>query len=523
MALQKLPIGIQTFSTIREENYVYIDKTDIAYDIIESYKYVFLSRPRRFGKSLFLDTLKNIFEGNREYFNGLAIEPKWDWSVKYPVIKISFDVELRSAIMVKEALHSCINKNKRDLHVECETQQNVSICFSELIEATYKKYKQKVVVLIDEYDKAILDNLDQMGVAKEAREIIKGFYTVLKGSDEYLKFVFLTGVSKFSRASIFSGLNMLTDISLNPRFGNICGYTDENLLVDFKAHFKDTDMQKVKHWYNGYNFLKDPLYNPFDILQFLGNDKSFDNYWFATSTPTFLIKLIEKNNYFLPKLSNLVVGKQLLDSFDIENLDLEVILYQSGYLTIEKQIEKRRGGFEYKLRLPNEEVKTSLSDFLIDFITQQKTEKLHYQDILYDAFEDNDMESFKIALQSLFASIPYNNYTNNIIQSYEGYYASVIFVYLQSLGLHIIGEDVTNRGRIDLTIKMAHTIYILEFKVDGTNALAQIKEKNYAQKYMNEKKEIYLVGIEFDTNERNVSKFEYEMVNLSGEFDSKYF
>ena len=514
MSLQKLPIGIQTFSDIREEKYIYIDKTGIAYDLIENYKYVFLSRPRRFGKSLFLDTLKNIFEGNKQYFTDLAIEPKWDWNIKYPVIKISFGVELRSAHMIRQALISSLDENKERLDIQCKTNDNTSICFKELIYEIYKKYNQKVVVLIDEYDKAILDNLDQMDVAREAREIIKGFYTVLKDADPYLKFVFLTGVSKFSRASIFSGFNMLEDISLTPEFGDICGYTQTNIEVDFKEHLKGADLEKIKKWYNGYNFLGNDMYNPFDLLKFIRGKFSFKNYWFATSTPTYLIKLIEKNNYFLPNLSNVVLGEQILDSFDIDNIDLEVILYQSGYLTIDKQIEKPRGGFEYRLKLPNEEVKTSLNDFIIDFLTKQKNQKYRYQDNLYEALISNNIESFKTSLISLFASLPYNNYTNNKINQYEGFYASVIYVYLQSLGLNIIGEDVTNKGRIDLSIIMDKAIYILEFKVDSkeNNALNQIKEKNYHQKYINKNKDkdIYLIGIEFDSNQKNITNFEWE-------------
>ncbi|MEA3512657.1 MAG: AAA family ATPase [Campylobacterota bacterium] len=514
MALQKLPIGIQTFKDIREENYIYIDKTDIAYDIIDNYRYVFLSRPRRFGKSLFLDTLKNIFEGNKKYFSGLSIEDKWDWDIKYPVIKISFDLELRSAKMIRQALVRTLKKNQDELDVKCEINNNVSICFQEFIQAVHDKYNQKVVVLIDEYDKAILDNLDQMDVAGEAREIIKGFYTVLKGSDEYLKFVFLTGVSKFSKASIFSGLNMLTDISLNKSFGNICGYTHNNLLDSFHGYFKDTDMLKVQKWYNGYNFLKDPLYNPFDILQFLGNNKEYKNYWFSTSTPTYLIKLIEKNNYFLPNLSNITVGEQILDSFDIDNIDLEVILYQAGYLTIEKQIEKRRGGFEYKLKIPNKEVQQSLSDHLIDALASKDiTKRLSIQDDLYDALEVPDMDNLELSLKSMFDSIPYNNFTNNEIQNYEGFYASAIFIYLQSLGVLIESEKANNKGRIDLIIHMEQTIYIVEFKIDGKeNALEQIKQKGYANQYLSQKKDIYLVGIHFDVTQRNISNFEWEKV-----------
>ncbi|MFW6308363.1 MAG: AAA family ATPase [Campylobacterales bacterium] len=362
MELQKLPIGIQTFKDIRTENYVYIDKTNIAYELIESYRYIFLSRPRRFGKSLFMDTIHNIFEGNKELFSGLAIEERWDWEVKYPVIKIAFGKVLNSDSL-KQTIEKMLNSNQERLGVVCNKDYDYANCFGELIEKVSEKYNQKVVVLIDEYDKPILDNIDQLDVAIENREILSRFYTEIKNADAFIKFAMLTGVSKFSKASIFSGLNMITDISLSPRFGNICGYTQDNIENEFKNHMEGVDLEKVKRWYNGYNFLKDPLYNPFDILQFLGNDKVFDNYWFATGTPTFLIKLIEKNHYFLPNLSNVIIGKQLLDSFDIENLDLEVILYQSGYLTIEKTTTDEDDDIIYHLRLPNLEVEKSLNGF----------------------------------------------------------------------------------------------------------------------------------------------------------------
>jgi len=514
--LQKLPIGIQTFSKLREDDYIYIDKTDIAYDIITNYQYVFLSRPRRFGKSLFLDTLKNIFEANKEYFKGLAIESMWDWDIKYPVIKISFDSELRSAKMIRQALIRTLKKNQEELDVECETNDNVSICFQEFIQAVYKKYNQKVVVLIDEYDKAILDNLDQMDVAREAREIIKGFYTVLKGSDEYLKFVFLTGVSKFSKASIFSGLNMIEDISLTPKFGNVCGYTQNDIETSFAPYLEGQDYEKIKRWYNGYNFLKDPLYNPFDMLKFIKNDFAYKNYWFATSTPTYLLKLIEKNNYFLPNLSNLIVGEQILDSFDIDNIDLEVILYQAGYLTIDRVETTIFESLEYHLKIPNKEVKQSLNSYIIDYLIKDDR-SLQTKTNIYKSLLDKNLEDFKTSLKSLFASIPYNNYINNKIDKYEGFYASVIYVYLQSLGLDIVGEDVTNKGRIDLTIKLNDAIYILEFKVDGEkgDAMKQIKEKNYAQKYHQytlspTNYQLFLIGIEFDTEEKNISHFQWE-------------
>ena len=508
--MKKLPIGIQTLSQIIKENYVYIDKTKEAFDLIENFKYVFLSRPRRFGKSLFLDTLKNIFEGNKELFEGLYIYDKWNFE-KYPVIKISWDGKIRNIEDLEQRLKESLLDNQKRLEVSCEDDISLVICFERLIKETYKKYEKRVVVLIDEYDKPILDVIENETQAKLHREFLKGLYSIIKDNDEYIQFAFLTGVSKFSKASIFSGLNMLTDISLMPRFGNICGYTQEDIEISFKEHLKEANLQKVKEWYNGYNFLKDPLYNPFDILQFINNDLVFKNYWFATGTPTFLIKLLEENNYYLPSLSNLIVGEELVDSFDIENIKPEVILFQSGYLTVENVEEKRRGGFEYKLKIPNKEVQISLNDYLIDNLIKMRN-KESYQDDLYDALIEGDLEFFKNTLFSIFASIPYNNYANNYIQNYEGFYASVIYVYLQSLGIKIIGEDVTNRGRIDLTLFIEDKIYIIEFKTTNESPLKQIKAKKYYEKYQNQNKNIYLIGIKFNTKEKNIGEFEYEKI-----------
>ena len=511
--MQKLPIGIQTFSKIREDDYIYIDKTDIALEMINSYQYVFLSRPRRFGKSLFLDTLRNIFEGKKEYFKGLAIEDKWNWNVSYPVIHINFAKgKIESRADLDKRWEEILEDNEKRLDVQCHSDVYDRRCFDNLIQECYKKYNQKVVILIDEYDKPILDNIEDPEVAKKIRDGLVNFYSVIKGSDEFLRFAFLTGVSKFTKTSIFSGLNNIVDISLQRKFGNICGYTQNDIETSFAPYFKDQDRGKIKQWYNGYNFLADSMYNPFDILQFIANEFEYKNYWFETGTPTFLMKLIAKNNYFLPSLSNLKVDEKLLNSFDIENLDLEVILYQSGYLTIDKVVEKSRGGFLYYLKIPNKEVKQSLNDYIIDYILLSgTTQRINAQDNMYDALEEHNLEAFKNSLISIFASIPYNNYTKNSIQIYEGFYASVIYVYLQSLGLTIIGEDVTNQGRIDLTIIMDQAIYIFEFKIKGKgNALAQIKENNYATKYLNHNKDIYLIGIEFDVEEKNISGFEWE-------------
>jgi uncharacterized protein YehS (DUF1456 family) len=251
-------------------------------------------------------------------------------------------------------------------------------------------------------------------------------------------------------------------------------------------------------------------------LQFFAKGKKYKNYWFATGTPSFLIKLINKNNYFLPKLSNLIVGEELLDSFDIENINLEIILYQAGYLTIDEMIISKRGNISYKLKLPNKEVKQSLNDYIIDKLTNQAVEKLRFQDNIYDALEEANLEAFKTSLISMFASIPNDNYRKNKIANYEGFYASIIYIYLQSLGLDIIGEDVTNKGRIDLTVKIDDKIYIIEFKVGKGDALAQIKEKEYASKYRNEGKEIILLGINFDEELRNICGFEWEREKNAG-------
>jgi len=511
--MKKLPIGIQTFEKIRSDDYIYIDKTDIAVDIITNYTYVFLSRPRRFGKSLFLDTLRNIFEGKKELFKGLAIYDKWNWEETYPVIKISFSGVLSTVEDIKAMVFDNLKENEERLKVNCEEKDSVSAYFSQLIRNTHFKYNQKVVILIDEYDKAILDNIDMVERAHEAREFLRGFYSVIKGSDEYIRFAFLTGVTRFSKASIFSGLNMLTDITLDERYGNVCGYTQKDLEESFKEYLNkiNGDLEKIKEWYNGYFFLKDKLYNPFDILQFFDKGGVYRNYWFETGTPTFLIKLIKERNYFLPALSNLKVDEKLLSSFDIEDLDLEVILFQSGYLTIDSVEYTPFDTIEYRLKIPNREVKQSFTDFIIDKLLEDKA-KTPKKVSLYKSLGDANMKEFEQTLISLFASIPYNNFVKNNISEYEGFYASVLYAYLQSLGFDIEGEDVTNQGRIDLAVKLPDVIYLFEFKVIDEEPLRQMKEKEYYQKYLSSGRDIYLVGIVFDREKRNIKNFIWEKI-----------
>jgi len=508
--LKKLPIGISTFKKIREENYIYVDKTKEILDLIQSYEYVFLSRPRRFGKSLFLDTLKEVFEGNKELFKGLYIYDKYDFE-PHPVIKISWAGYFKTLDSTKKVALTILRENQKKLDVYCEEQTEPSSCFAELIRKTYEKYNKKVVILIDEYDKPIIDNIEDIEIAKQNREFLRGFYTVIKDSDAYVRFAFLTGVSKFSKVSIFSGLNNLVDISLNPKYYKICGYTHNNLLNEFKEHLEGADLEEVREWYNGYNFLgKEKVYNPFDILLFIDSGLEFNNYWFKTATPTFLIKLLEKRNYDVIKFENLEVGESILDSFDITKIKLESLLFQTGYLTIKKKKKVGRIN-KYILTFPNLEVRSSFNDFLLDYLTDDIYIKETSQDKLYTVLYEGNLEKLEEVLRSIYSSVPYHYFTKNKMYKYENYYVVVLYMYMAGLGLDVIPEDITNSGRIDLTVKLEDKTYIFEFKVSEEKALEQIKDRKYYQKYL-DSKEIYIVGIIFDDKEKNVKSVVWEKV-----------
>ncbi len=510
--MKKLPIGLQTFSHIRNDNYIYVDKTKEAYSLINNYRYVFLSRPRRFGKSLFLDTLKEIFQGNKELFKGLYIYDKYDFE-KHPVIKISFNSgDFFTSEGFDETLQFILRNNYENLGLPCDKSLNSTNSFSSLIKEAYKKYKKNAVILIDEYDKPILDNIEKKEERNKRREELKSFYSVIKDNDAYIRFTFLTGVSKFSKVSIFSGLNNIVDVSLNPDYGNICGYTQHNVENDFKELLADADLGELKKWYNGYNFLKDNVYNPFDILLFIRNHFSYKNYWFETGTPSFLIKLIKEQNYYLPDLENLVIGEEILNSFEIDNIRLDVLLYQTGYLTIKEVFKDFDGIKSYKLDIPNREVQLSLYKEILHSLHNDY--KNNNRKNIYMALQEGNLVQFKESLISLFASLPYQNYANNNIQIYEGFYASVIYSYLASLGLPLSAEESTNRGRLDLSLQIDNKVYIIEFKMNEGHALKQIKSRRYYEKYLNTGREIYLVGINFDEAEKNISAFEWEKLGV---------
>ncbi len=521
--MKKLPLAITTFADIRdkEQNYLYVDKTEMAWQLIDRGKYYFLSRPRRFGKSLFIDTLSDLFKGRKDLFKGLAVYPQWDWGAHYPVINISLNTgSFDSKDGIIERILDVLDHTKKHLGVRCKKNDSISSCFTELIENIYEKYQQKVVILIDEYDKPILDNINNKETALIARELLKSFYSVIKDNDRYLKFVFITGVSKFSKMNLFSGLNNLTDITTRPEYASLCGYTHHDIKTTFKAHLQGVDLDKLKQWYNGYDYLggaEHRVYNPYDVLLFIDNHYEYKDYWWETGNPSFLIKKLQEQHYYIPDLENIIVSEKILNTFDIEKIDLIALLWQTGYLTFSRKIIKRDKLF-YQLKCPNKEIQSSLNELFINYLTSQTVDAIVYQDYLYDALTD-DISALKTSLISLFASIPYNNYANKVIENYEGYYASVVFTYLMSLGYPCIAEDVTQKGRIDLTIKLDNRIVIIEFKVDQKEkALTQIKQKKYYQKYIAEAKShqqrIFIVGICFASEEKNIVEFDWQEIAL---------
>jgi len=510
--MKLLPIGIQTFRDIIDGGFYYVDKTQFIPKLTS--KYYFLSRPRRFGKSLFLDTLKEAFSGNKELFKGLYLYDNWNWEKRYPIVKFDLSqVYPDTEENLIESLKSFLDDIARLHHIKL-TKRLIPLKFQELIQKLYEKYNQKVVVLIDEYDKPIIDVIEDIEKAKKNRDILKKFFEILKPSDPYLKLVFLTGVSRFSKVSIFSGLNQLNDITIDPNFATVCGYTQSELESVFEDRVKDFDKNKVKEWYNGYAWLGDSVYNPFDIL-LLFDKKMFKPYWFETGTPTFLIKLFMKNQYYIPELENLEVGEEILSNLDMENIFLENLLFQAGYLTI-KDYKVVGSKNVFKLSYPNFEVRMSFNDTFLTYILRNPPLKDKAEINLITAIQEKNIDKLKDIIYTFLASIPHDWYRSNNIASYEGFYASTIYALFNGAGLNVIAEDNTNKGQIDLSVFNQNSVYIIEFKVvedkeEGV-ALKQIKDKRYYEKYKSKYNDICLIGIEFSKKDKNIVSFEWEKV-----------
>ena len=512
---KKLPIGIQNFREIRQDDYYYIDKTGLALDLYNNGKHYFLSRPRRFGKSLFLDTLKELFEGNEKLFVGLAVHDQWDWAVKYPVLRFSFGSKnFRTTQDLVDSLHTQLTFLEEQWGITPKFA-DAGGRFADLIIQSEKKAQLPVVVLIDEYDKPILDALEYSDVAKANRDFLRGFYSIIKDYDAHIRFSFLTGVSKFSKVSLFSGLNNLYDITLSPEFSTICGYTDQDIDTVFAAELAGLDREAIKTWYNGYNWLGIGVYNPFDILQ-LFRSREFRNYWFETGTPTFLVNLLTSRHVPSVKLDNMLSSSAMLSSFDVDDIATEALLFQTGYLTIHAQ-ERLGGQIFYSLGYPNQEVYQSLNESLLSVMVQDRSAQAQQTARLYKTLLSKDLTALKDLFHAFFASIPYQWYTKNDMANYEGYYASIFYSYFAALGLNVMVEDSTNHGRIDMTLQFNHYVYIFEFKVvelaPKGKAMQQLKDKAYADKYRVLNQPIYLIGVEFAKTERNIVGFEVEEVS----------
>ncbi|MDV7212875.1 ATP-binding protein [Azotobacter beijerinckii] len=512
MSRKKLPIGIQTFREIREEGYYYVDKTAAALELIDEGKYYFLSRPRRFGKSLFIDTLAELFEGNEPLFRGLAVHRQWDWSRVYPVIRISFGGGvIRDAADLQGKFSELLTINEQALGVTC-TLTDHRARFAELIREAERNTGQRVVVLVDEYDKPILDNLQRPEIAREIRSGLRDFYSVIKDSDAHIRFAMLTGVSKFSKVSLFSGLNNLNDITLDGRYSSICGYTDEDVDTVFAPELPGLDRNEIRTWYNGYNWTGTSVYNPFDLLLLFAK-REFHPYWFETGTPTFLIEQLLARRVFTPDLSQVVAMETLLSSFDIDCMPVEALMFQTGYLTIDSLL--RMGArTEYTLKYPNLEVQASLNGALLEGMTGDPLLPGRQTGQLYRLLLANDFSGLQALFTAFFAGIPHDWYRNNPIAQYEGYYASVFYSHFAALGLDVRLEDATSHGRIDMAVLFNGQVYLFEFKVvelvpEG-KALQQIRERGYAEKYRARGEPIHLIGVEFSRERRSVVGFEVE-------------
>ena len=510
---RKLPIGIQTFRTIREEGYYYVDKTAFIGRLVEEGTHYFLSRPRRFGKSLFLDTLKEFFEGNEALFEGLAVHGGRDWSVRHPVLRLDFGGGSYEEpdFLAKEAMAQLDAMERRaGIAARYDT---APARFRHLIGTLCERAGQRVAVLVDEYDKPILDALAVPDVARANRDFLRGLYSTIKQSDAHVKFTFLTGVSKFSKVSLFSGLNNLKDITLDPRYSTLCGYTDADLDTVFAPELPGLDRDEIRRWYNGYDWLGgEKVYNPFDIL-LLFDSREFAAHWFRTGTPTFLIETLVRRGVSPLALERMAGTDDLLSTFDVDDMATEALLFQTGYLTIRDH--RRLGGRTvYRLGYPNQEVRQSLNDSLSRYLAGDPTRQMANSIRLHELLEANDFAGLKTLFHAFYASIPHQWYTNNDIANFEGYYASVFYSYFAGLGLDVTVEDSTSQGRLDMAVCFNGNVYLFEFKVvelePAGEAMAQLKERGYADKYRHLGQPIHLVAVEFSKESRNVVAFEVE-------------
>ena len=512
MVRRRLPIGMQTFRELRELDCYYVDKTAYVKRLRDEGKHYFLSRPRRFGKSLFLDTLKEFFEGNEELFAGLYIHQRHNWSERHPVVRLSFGGgNFKEPATLHKDVMAQLDGIARDMAIAVR-YDTAPARFRHLLQALHRKTGQRVAVLVDEYDKPILDPLvEKPEVARANRDYLRGLYGVIKDSDAHVGFTFLTGISKFSKVNLFSQLNNLTDLTLDRRYSSICGYTERDLETVFAPELGGLDREQVREWYNGYSWRgTEKVYNPYDVL-LLFDSREFAAHWFETGTPAFLVETLFERRVSTVSLDEMVSTAKLLSAFDVGMIGTEALLFQTGYLTITG--EETLGGMAlYRLGYPNREVRQSLNEYLLSQLVQDPARQTANSMRLARLLEAVDCAGLRELFHAFFASIPYQWYTNNDIANYEGFYASVFYSYFAALGYEITVEESSSHGRLDMAARAGGQVYLFEFKVvelaPPGSALAQLRERDYAAKYRGRGEPIHLIGVEFSRDTRNVTAFE---------------
>ena len=511
--MKKLPIGIQDFGKLREGGFVYVDKTELIYQLTQGGGYYFLSRPRRFGKSLLVSTLAELFRGHQTLFEGLWIHDHWNWQQTYPVIELHLNQGTYKVTGLEAFLTEELAIQAQAYGIDLQGSAYPSQ-LKYLITTLSKKYG-RVAVLIDEYDKPILDYLDDIERAKANREVLKNFYSVLKPLDPHLRFVLLTGVSKFSRVSIFSELNNLKDLTLHWQYSSLLGYTQDELEHYFADRIdqlapdfggREALLAQIKQWYNGYTWdAEHYLYNPFSILSFFDQGR-FQNFWFETGTPIFLVKLLERKRQY--DLTEIRVDEAVFSSFELDRIDPNALLFQTGYVTITSAEDKPI----YTLSYPNREVRDSLLRYLLAEYTQSYASEVPVRaQQMKQALQQEDLAGFVQALNSLFASIPYQIF----IADKEAYYQSVTFLALSLVGTFVQVEVSQAKGRPDAVVHTPNVIYVLEFKLDNSakTALEQIKERGYAQPYVGGGKIVRAVGLNFNAKQKALDQWQQEVIH----------
>ena len=513
---QVISIGKQDYVSLRENHYFYIDKTALMYQMVKTGSYYFLSRPRRFGKSLLISTLEAYFQGKKELFTGLAVERlEKDW-IKYPILHLDLNIEKYDT---PESLDNILEKSLtawEKLYGAEPSERSFSLRFAGIIERACKQAGQRVVILVDEYDKPMLQAIGNEKLQKQFRDTLKPFYGALKTMDGYIKFAFLTGVTKFGKVSVFSDLNNLDDISMRKDYVEICGVSDQELHenLDIELHeFAETQglsydklCTKLKEYYDGYHFTHNSIgiYNPFSLLNAF-KYKEFGSYWFETGTPTYLVKLLKKHHYDLEQMAHEETDAQVLNSIDSESTNPIPVIYQSGYLTI-KGYDERFG--IYRLGFPNREVEEGFIRFLLPFYANvNKVESPFEVQKFVREVETGDYDSFFHRLQSFFADTTYE-----VIRDQELHYENVLFIVFKLVGFYTKVEYHTNNGRVDLILQTDKFIYIMEFKLNGTaeEALQQINDKRYALPFEADGRKLFKIGINFSEKTRNIEKWVVE-------------